>query len=193
MGIIVLILQKFLKNEGRKHRYYLSAILTVAMVFIIIGFTFLSDIGRYHDFNTTMVTVKTIDIGHVFVSNVTLIALNLLFGTITFGGYTIFSILQNVHSLAVIANVLHRNKQTHLLFRLLPHGVIELFVLNMTLLVGMHFTVCLFKLSRDIVQRKSGIRMRATEYFKWGFRDAIVLCVLLFFAAIVEFFVSVFL
>lgn len=105
------------------------------------------DTNQYFDLNMNEINEKDVDFLHVFISNITLIFKNFGLGLITFGFYTIFSLVQNVISLGIIANSLVINNYSELFYKMIPHGVIEMFGIVLSVCAVLY---CLFKIARSI-------------------------------------------
>jgi len=90
---------------------------------------------------------KDVDFLYVFSSNIWLILKNLGLGVFTLSVYALAIYLQNVLSLGILGNALIYNKQPLLFYKMIPHGLLEIFgiVLSVTAIL-----YCLYSFVRAI-------------------------------------------
>ena len=90
--------------------------------------------NNYFNLNMNEINEKNVDYFHVLYSNLLLVFKNFGLGLITFSIYPIFSLIQNIVSLGIISNALIVNDYINLFYKMIPHGVLEIFgiVLSLT-------------------------------------------------------------
>ena len=184
---------RYFRNKIDKKIFLYALLLMFVSVSCIIYFSFFTEISKYSDFDISMIELKVIDIAKVLLSNSKLIFFNIIFGLITFGVYNVASIIENVYSLSIISNILILENQSFLLYRLIPQGIIEIFVLMLSFLIVIKAWLYLFKFVKNVLQRKADIRQRFIFIIEWLVVNIIILEILLCVAAIVEYFVSIYL
>lgn len=171
-----------------KYSIFIMIILFIVMFYL----TFHTNIGIDSGFSLDMVNLKVIDVKYVFLSNLKLILVNLILGILTCGIFTVFSVIQNIHTLSVISNVLVLNNKSSYILKLLPHGIFEIFVLVFTLVTACFFSLRCIMLIKKIVQRKNDVKKEFLTLIKTLAYHTIFLIFILFVAVIIEFLVSVY-
>ena len=193
MVIIVLIFLKYLKNQIDKKKYYYAFMISLVIFLIIYLLVVYTHISENSDFDINSIEIKKINISYVFLSNFKLIFINLLLGVITFGLFPIGSIIQNTYSLSIIANRLFISDKKSLIIRLIPHGILEIFILVLICIYSIQISVYILKLLKLIIQNKHSKIKNNKEFLIHFIVECIFISVLLAIAAVIEYFVSIYL
>ncbi len=193
MVIIVLIFLKYLKNQIDKKKYYYAFMISLVIFLIIYLLVVYTQISENSDFDINSIEIKKINISYVFLSNFKLIFINLLLGVITFGLFPIGSIIQNTYSLSIIANRLFISDKKSLIIRLIPHGILEIFILVLICIYSIQISVYILKLLKLIIQNKHSKIKNNKEFLIHFIVECIFISVLLAIAAVIEYFVSIYL
>ena len=193
MVIIVLIFLKYLKNQIDKKKYYYAFMISLVIFLIIYLLVVYTQISENADFDINSIEIKKINISYVFLSNFKLIFINLLLGVITFGLFPIGSIIQNTYSLSIIANRLFISDKKSLIIRLIPHGILEIFILVLICIYSIQISVYILKLLKLIIQNKHSKIKNNKEFLIHFIVECIFISVLLAIAAVIEYFVSIYL
>lgn len=193
MVIIVLIFLKYLKNQIDKKKYYYAIMISLVIFLIIYLLVVYTQISENSDFDINSIEIKKINISYVFLSNFKLIFINLLLGVITFGLFPIGSIIQNTYSLSIIANRLFISDKKSLIIRLIPHGILEIFILVLICIYSIQISVYILKLLKLIIQNKHSKIKNNKEFLIHFIVECIFISVLLAIAAVIEYFVSIYL
>lgn len=193
MVIIVLIFLKYLKNQIDKKKYYYAFMISLVIFLIIYLLVVYTQISENSDFDINSIEIKKINISYVFLSNFKLIFINLLLGVITFGLFPIGSIIQNTYSLSIIANRLFISDKKSLIIRLIPHGILEIFILVLICIYSIQISVYILKLLKLIIQNKHSKIKNNKEFLIHFIVECIFISILLAIAAVIEYFVSIYL
>lgn len=193
MVIIVLIFLKYLKNQIDKKKYYYAFMISLVIFLIIYLLVVYTQISENSDFDINSIEIKKINISYVFLSNFKLIFINLLLGVITFGLFPIGSIIQNTYSLSIIANRLFISDKKSLIIRLIPHGILEIFILVLICIYSIQISIYILKLLKLIIQNKHSKIKNNKEFLIHFIVECIFISVLLAIAAVIEYFVSIYL
>lgn len=188
----MLIFLEYLKSKDVKNKVIGSIIITVILISIIYFLAYFTEISSDSDFDISMIKPKTIDFNYVFLSNFKLILLNLLLGLITFGIFPIFSVFQNVYTLGIISNAIVKNGKEFLLLRIVPHGILEIFILSLSLIILFSIWVNAFLLIKNIILKNS-IGYYVKKLYQNLVFDIFIVFILLIVAGIVEYFASIYL
>lgn len=160
------------------------------IIYLLVVYT---QISENSDFDINSIEIKKINISYVFLSNFKLIFINLLLGVITFGLFPIGSIIQNTYSLSIIANRLFISDKKSLIIRLIPHGILEIFILVLICIYSIQISVYILKLLKLIIQNKHSKIKNNKEFLIHFIVECIFISVLLAIAAVIEYFVSIYL
>lgn len=184
--IFQLILLKYLKI---KFYWIITVIITLICFFIIIYMAF--DSIQYNFLDMSKINEKTVDYVYVVSSNLMLIAKNYLLGILTFGIYTIFSLINNVVSLGIISNSLVHSNKIRLFYKLIPHGVFEIFGMVVSLTAVLYIILIGIRYIPKVVKRETSIKC-VVENICYFLIATFILDVFIFLiAGIVEVIVSV--
>lgn len=186
------IFPKFLKSEINKKNIIISLLLlsiTVSIMYIFISHT---KISIHSGFNNANIHHKIIDPIYVFISNSTLLISNLLFGIPTFGIFVVMTIIENIYALIVIMNSLFLANDINSIFRLIPHGILELFILIWAFVKSIEISILLFKTIRSLIIRENFLKQNFKQCINKIISSIILIAFLLFIAAILEYIVSIF-
>jgi uncharacterized membrane protein SpoIIM required for sporulation len=133
---------------------------------------------------------KNVDYFHVLSSNLLLVFKNFGFGLITISIYSLFSLINNVISLGIISNALLVNNHTGLFYKMIPHGILEIFGIVLSLTAVLY---CLYKLLQavpKIIKRKESIENVTLEIGKFIIAYTILEIIIFSIAAVIEILVS---
>lgn len=183
---------KFLKNSINYKLYIVCTILTIVFISIIFYLTIYSNVSAFYDFDINKnINIKIINFSFVFLSNLKIVILNLFLGTITCGIFVISSIIQNILTLSVICNSLYINNKLYLIIRLIPHGVIEIFTITLVLVFAVNNFISIFKIIKYVIQENKLYKKEIKKMLNTNIANVVVVNLLLFLAAIVEYYGSI--
>lgn len=186
----MLIFLKSLKSRNFSKQVRISLLLALVLIGILGILIFRTRISIISDFKIDMIEVKKIDILYVFSSNLRLSLLNLVLGCISGGLFVLFTVAQNFYSLAVIGNALVLHNRSYLILKLVPHGIIELFVLVLVWTLSITYSIAIYKLLKKVILRDNSVKDLIKNYTGYAIFDVIMIVVLLGLAAVVEYMVS---
>lgn len=160
------------------------------IIYLLVVYT---QISENSDFDINSIEIKKINISYVFLSNFKLIFINLLLGVITFGLFPIGSIIQNTYSLSIIANRLFISNKKTLIIRLIPHGILEIFILVLICIYSIQISIYIVKQLKIVIQNKHSKIKNKKDIFIQFVVECIFITILLAIAAVIEYFVSIYL
>jgi uncharacterized membrane protein SpoIIM required for sporulation len=133
---------------------------------------------------------KNVDFFYVFSSNILLIIKDFGFGVLTFGIYPLATYMQNVLLLGLIGNRLINNNQPLLFYKMIPHGLIEIFGIVLSVTAIFYCFYMVVRIIPAVVKRE--VKVKDTLIKILSFLCAIMCLELGLFiiAGIVEVFVS---
>lgn len=146
--------------------------------------------NNYVDLNMNEINEKNVDYFHVLSSNLLLVIKNFGFGLITISIYSIFSLIQNIISLGIISNALIANNHTGLFYKMIPHGILEIFGIVLSVTAVLY---CFYKLLQaipKIIKRKESIKNVILKIGKFIIAYIIVEIMIFSIAAVIEVLVS---
>lgn len=113
---------------------------------------------KYLNLDMNEINEKNVNFFYVFFSNYMLILKNIFLGFISFGFFCIFSLLQNVISLGIISNSLIMNGHLNLFFKMIPHGLFEIFGIVLSVTTVIYILYTLIKLIPQIIKKECDIK-----------------------------------
>ena len=111
-------------------------------------------------------------------------------GLITFSIYPIFSLIQNIVSLGIISNALIVNDYINLFYKMIPHGVLEIFGIVLSLTAVLYCQYKLLQSLPKIIKRKENIKNVILEISKFIISCIILELMIFSIAAVIEVLVS---
>lgn len=140
--IILQISQKYFKNK------LFWTIVSIVYILIIVSISYIAlNSKEFLSLDMGLINEKKVSFMYVFSNNIFLMFKNILFGFLTFGVYSLFSISQNVLTLGIISNSLIHEGYSILFYKMIPHGLFELLGLAISLSI---IIFCYYKILLNI-------------------------------------------
>ena len=146
--------------------------------------------NNYFNLNMNEINEKNVDYFHVLYSNLLLVFKNFGLGLITFSIYPIFSLIQNIVSLGIISNALIVIDYINLFYKMIPHGVLEIFGIVLSLTAVLYCQYKLLQSLPKIIKRKENIKNVILEISKFIISCIILELMIFSIAAVIEVLVS---
>lgn len=133
---------------------------------------------------------KKVEFFSVFFPNIWLILKNIFFGILTFGVYVLFSLIYNMLTLGMIAGSLIENDRHSLVYKMISHGVFEVFGIVVSLTAVVFLIVSIIKLMPKIVKREIDVKKVIIDNIKFMIAILLVEVTIFVFSGIIEVVVS---
>ena len=184
-GIILLILLKSLNNK----KYWIITILLYAFSLLSIIYMAYNP-HLYVTLDMSKINEKNVNYFYVLSSNLLIIIKNYGFGLLTFAIYVFFSCVQNIISLGIIANALIINGHVALFYKMIPHGVLELFgiIISFTAILFCFYKI-VYMLPR-ILKSEVSIKKVILELATFLLASMLLEVIIFLIAGFIEVFVS---
>lgn len=160
----------------------------IITIFIIIAIALFGDFHNAIDIS--LLHQKKIDFWYVYSSNLKLLSLMSITGIVTLCISSLYTYFINIISLGTIANCVILNGFANLTVKLIPHGLIELFVLNIALMQSIFLHIYFIKDIKKVIFKKISLKNISYKYFSFIIINELAIIVFIFIAAIAEYGVS---
>ncbi|KAF2955423.1 stage II sporulation protein M [Marinitoga sp. 38H-ov] len=190
-GVIILqTLQKYLKNLIVRNKNIAIATIFVYILSLIAIFTitFCTNISKLPDVSD--IYEKSVSFFNVFIHNIVLVIQNIFLGLITLGIYGLYVLIQNVIALGSISNSLISHSMIIFVYKMIPHGLIELLGMSYSVVIPYVLYIRGFNAFVKVTKREEKLLSELIKLGLFILRSIIFLVILFFIAAIVEVIVS---
>lgn len=154
----------------------------------VVAITFCTNINKLPD--VSQVYEKSVSFTKVFTNNIVLVIQNIFLGLITLGIYGVYVLIQNVIVLGLISNALIAHSMTLYVYKMIPHGIIELLGISYSVVVPFVLYIRGFNAVVKIIKREGKILNELKKIGLFIIKSIVFLVILFFIAAIVEVIVS---
>ena len=150
--------------------------------------TFQTNISKLPD--VSQVYEKSVSFTKVFTSNTVLVTQNIFLGLITLGIYGVYILVQNVIVLGLISNSLIAHSMTPYVYKMIPHGIIELLGISFSVVIPFVIYIRGFNSVVKVIKREEKILSALKKMGVFIIKSISFLVILFFIAAVVEVIVS---
>lgn len=154
----------------------------------ILAITFCTNIRKLPDVYD--VYEKSVSFSNVFIHNTVLVIQNIFLGLITLGIYGLYVLIQNVIALGLISNSLITHAMIIFVYKMIPHGLIELLGISYSVIIPYVLYIRGFNAFVKVTKREGKILSELKKLGLFLLVSIIFLVILFFVAAIVEVIVS---
>lgn len=154
----------------------------------ILGITFCASISKLPDVYD--VYEKSVSFSNVFVHNTVLVIQNIFLGLITLGIYGLYVLIQNVIALGSISNSLIAHSMIIFVYKMIPHGLIELLGMSYSVVIPYVLYIRGFDAFVKVAKREGKVLSELIKLGLFIINSIVFLVILFFIAAIVEVIVS---
>lgn len=159
----------------------------MSLIFILI-ITLQTNINKLPD--VSQVYEKSVSFTKVFTSNIVLVTQNIVLGLITFGIYGLYILVENVIVLGLISNSLIAHSMNPYVYKMIPHGLIELLGISFSVVIPFSTYIRGFNFFIKIIKGEEKIQNALKKIGLLIIKSICFLVILFFIAAIVEVIVS---
>ena len=186
--ITLQISQKYLKGLKTRNKIYSISIfcLYVISICIIILMAFIA----HSSFDVSSIHQKNINFLYVLSSNFVTMLKSCIYGFISFGAYSTYTFILNITSLGFIINSLLTNNKYLLILKLVPHGLIELFVVSIETTLPIFLWGIIIKNIKPILQKTITVKNLLKKLFHYAAYSILFSSFLLVIAAFIEYLIA---
>lgn len=168
----------------RLKKYITHSVILIALSIILIAL-----VTFYGNFELDLsgVKIENIDIAEVFIHNFFTMITSTVAGVFTAGLYSLCVLGINIFNIGILSNALHLQGMTHLIPKLVPHGIIELFSLSLCVVYSFYIFIYLVKKVKLIFLRKYDVKLFCKKIGLSFILIIIVNTALLSIASVVEY------
>ena len=160
-----------------------SAILTIISLVAVGLITFYG----HSDLDVSKIKVENIDILEVFYHNFIMMFSSTILGIFTAGTYSLCILIINIANVGILSNALYINNMGHLIYKLIPHGIIEFMSLCLCVIYSFFLFIYLIKSIKQVFLKKYDIKLLIKKIFISLTVFIVVNTVLLSIAAVIEY------